>query len=436
MSITLLTLDERFCQMVGDWIQVDTTTNITTNNSLISTALQNYDHGVDDRFENYWVYLEENNNSAVERLVYDYYTSTGTCLLRGANLSADSSATTFRLTKTKFTDRKTAINDALRELYSYNVLRKGVDNKTLISGNILPNSHFEDWASSSYPDKYGVTNATAAATTTAGLYRGGAKSSKVTASAADGYMSITSNDYPELLDLRGETIDFKAWVYPEVSDDAFLTIYTTEPDGTAQTLNSTTAVYAGKWNLIELESQTINDDINYIEFRFRVHTNAKYAYFDDARVVGKTVYDYLLPGDFQDGDIRTVSIQYTGNSDDICDDIGMVKYGAIYNWHTVDNGTDKFLHIDSAPKGYRIKLEGETPFDALTAATSTVNITDEQANVLLEYAIFLLYRRLAGLMTSDDTAKIYEKAMEHYSRYNLLSGRKPRKSGRVACEPL
>ena len=57
---------------------------------------------------------------------------------------------------------------------------------------------------SSYPDKYGVTNATAAATTTAGLYRGGAKSAKVTASAADGYMSINSNDYPELLlDLSG-----------------------------------------------------------------------------------------------------------------------------------------------------------------------------------------------------------------------------------------
>ena len=43
-----------------------------------------------------------------------------------------------------------------------------------------------------------------------------------------------------------ETIDFKAWAYPEADDDAFLTIYTTEPDGTAQTLNSTTSVYAGK----------------------------------------------------------------------------------------------------------------------------------------------------------------------------------------------
>ena len=74
------------------------------------------------------------------------------------------------------------------------------------------------------------------------------------------------------------------------------------------------------------------------------------------------------------------------------------------------------------PSGYRIKLEGETPFDALALAASTINITDEQANVLLEYAIFLYTGRLAGLMTSDDTTKIYEKAMEHYSRYNLLSG--------------
>ena len=97
-----------------------------------------------------------------------------------------------------------------------------------------------------------------------------------------------------------------------------------------------------KWNLIELESQKINDDINYIEFRFRVHTNAKYAYFDDARVTGRDVYDYLLPGDLQDGYIRTVAIQYTGNSDDACDDIGVVRYKTIYNWHTVDNGTDKF----------------------------------------------------------------------------------------------
>jgi len=439
MSITLLSLDERLCRMIGDWIQVDVTTNLTSNTSVISTSLNNYDHGQDDFFVNYWVYIEELANAGVERLIYDYLTATGTCSIRGANLTTgDASAATVRITRSRFDDRKTAINDSLRELKHY--LFKDIDDSMIISGNPLVNAHFEDWTTSSYPDYYSVTNATAAATTTAGLHRGGTKSAKVAATAADGYMEITSNALPILLDLAGKTLNFRCWAYPEVVDDAFLTIYTTSPDGDTQTLNSTTSVYAGKWNLIELENQTINSDINYISFRFRVHTNAKYAYFDDARVEWGEGNYYVLPADLQIGTLQRVEIQKSGDLDSIkfeCEP----KFG----WDIVDDqsisgwaGT-KLLYLKNPyPIGHRLRLIGYAPFLILQLSSSTVNLNDDEANLLLEYAAYLLYTRMAGPLSADDANKCYQKAQEHYNKFsNLLPYlRKKRPVGQFKVDPL
>lgn len=433
MAIDLLTLDENLCRMTGDWVQVDTTTNITTDNKVISTSLKNYDHASDDFFTNYWMYIEEGNNLGDERLIYDYQTVGGICNVRGDTLTADSSDTTVRITRTKFTDRKGSINDAIRELYNLNSLQRSVSNSTLITGNVLPNSHFDDWSVSTSPDKYSVTNVTAEKTTTSGLYRGGVASAKITATADDGYMGINSDTYPELLDLRGVSIDFKAWVYPEVSDDAFLTIYTVSPDGTTQTINSETPAYAGKWNLIELESQRINDDINYIEFRFRVHTGTKYCYFDNARVMGKYIYDYLLPYEFQDGDVNSVFKQVSGD----IDDIGLIRCDRLWDWTIVSDGTSRYLRFKHPlSSGYKLKLEGVAPFTVLSTYDSTIAISEPQASMLLEYAAYLLYRRWAGPMSSDDTAKLYEKSMEHFSRYNIMAHSFPRKPSRMECTPL
>jgi hypothetical protein len=252
MSITLLDLDERFCRIIGDWIQATCTTAITTNNDVISTSLKNYDMGQDDTFKDRWLYIEDYANIGVERLIFDYTSSTGKCCIRGAALASDTAnLATIRITRSSFDDRKTAVNDALRECS--NQLFSRIDDRTLVSGNILPNPSFEDWAVTTIPDFYTASGtATVAENTTAGLHRQGTSSAKLTAGAASDYFYITSNSYERLLDLQGCSVDLKVWCYPEVANDGFIQIYTLQADGTEQTLTSTTACPAGKWTLLEL----------------------------------------------------------------------------------------------------------------------------------------------------------------------------------------
>ena len=424
MSITGLDLDERLCRICGDWTQFDTTTNITTNDNIISTSLKNYDYAQDDYFKNWWVYIEEGNNLGADRLVYDYTSSSGNLAVRGASLSAETAAVTCRITRTRWDDRKAAINDALREIS--NEFFQLLDDRTLVTNNILPNPSFEDWTATTIPDFYTASGtATVAETTTAYQHRQGASGAKLTAGAASDYFYISSINYERLLDLEGHTVDLKVWCYPEVANDGFITIYTLKADGTEQTLTSTTSCPAAKWTLLELENQAINDDIIRIDIRFGVTTNTKYAYFDDARLVGKTVYEYMLPLDFQSGSVDSVEIQTTGGWDDACDSLGKdVGFERKFGWDIIDDGSYRYLRFrQPLCSNNRIRLIGHKPFSVLTSGASTLAISDAQANVLLEYAAYLLLSRLSGPMSSDDSTKYYEQAQIHLSNWSKLSPR-------------
>ena len=303
-----------------------------------------------------------------------------------------------------------AINESIREIFP--ALHRRVDDRTLITGNMLPNAHFERWDSSSYPYKYSLSNATAAETTTAGLIRGGASSAKVTASAANGYMYITSNDYPRLLDMMNKTVTFKCWAYPEVADDAYLVIYTVQADGTAQTLTSTTTCPAGKWTLLTLESQAINDDIVEIQFRFKVATNAKYVYFDNARVIADNQYEYMLPELLQNGDVLQVYVQCSSDADDACDTLQPREWQRAYGYSVIDNNTDRYLRFaDLQTQLRQIRIIGMSPLESLTSPTDTVSIDGNQVNLLVAYAKYKLWSMSEGQVASDDIER-NERAMQ------------------------
>ena len=313
-----------------------------------------------------------------------------------------------------------AINEASREIYP--ILHKRVDYRQLISDNILPNAHFQDWASTSYPDFYSLSNGTGTATTTSGLYRGGAKSAKVTAgTAADGYMYVSSNSYPRLLDLMGQEIDFKAWAYPEVADDAFLTIYTLQANGTTQTLNSTTTCPAGKWTLLALEDQSINDDIVQIDFRFRVHTTAKYAYFDNARAIGDSLYELLLPSDLQKGHLSQAWLQSSSYSDDPCDDINPKFDNQLFDWFISEDAGYKYLKPnETLSSAYLLELVGYSPLENLTADTDTITLEDPKINLLIALAKYKLYQMVESIPAADDTSRYERASARAYNEYLRL----------------
>ncbi len=415
-----LALNQRLSEVLGDWIQVPTTTNVAASRLIISTNLNQYDGGRDDYFTDWWYYIVNGNNAGADRKARFYYTGNAAANVYGTVFSADTNAADIRVHRYNYTDKQRALNETIRETYPS--LHKKLDITELVSQDALPNSHFRDWSVSAVPDKYALTNATATANTTAGFYWGGGKSAEVLATAADGYMYITSNNYPRLLDLMGSKISFKAWAHPEVADDAFLTIYTIKADGTTQTLNSTTTCPAGKETLLTLDDQTLNDDLVEVQFRFRIHTNAKRVRFDHARVTGYKVNEHLLPIDFREGAISQVLLQSRGASDDWCDDLNPNSWDTVWNWDIVDDGTDKHLVLPDFYSASRsIRLIGYAPMSTLTNSTDTIETDDERyLSLLLAYAKYKMYQTIEGPVSSEDTGRYASQSSKAYGEYKRL----------------
>ncbi len=431
-TTTLAVLEQRLSEQIGDYISELTTTNITTNTSILSTGFKTFSDAEDDAFNDWHVYLNTTANPTVERKVSDYVDTSGTITVFGANLAAESTARAVNLQRFPRTSKVNAIKDALREIYP--VLYEYITDTTLVASNILPNSSFEDWAQTTYPDEYTKSaTVTLVKTTTAGLIRGDAASCKATAGAATDYFHISSKNYPRLLDLQGHTVSFKAWAYPEEANDASIVIYTVSNDGsTTQTLTSTSTNAAGVWTLLELTEQAINGDLDYLELRFYIKTNAKYVYFDATRLIGLSGYEYLLPTDLALGSIKRVSIQTAGSSDDPCDDIHPRKWESIAGWSIVRDGSSRFIRLPYLfGKPYRIKLEGITPFTDPSADTSTITIEAERVNLIVALAKYKFYSIYAQPASSEDTNRYKSLAYEAFAEYQRLkpSLRMPMQSG-------
>ncbi len=413
--------------VTGDYLHSTVTTALAASTSIVDTTIANVKGGgTNDYFNNWYALITALANSGANRIISDFVASTYTFTAQGGNFTSDSSAkATYELHRYDPALKTRAINLAARNIG--NVYRSILD-YTLISGNILPNAHAEDWNSTSYPDFYSVSNATAAKTATAGLHRGGTNSALVTATTAAGYMFITSNDYPRLLDLKNKTVDFYVWAYPHKANDATMVVYTLQADGTAQTLATTTLCPASKWTKLGLTDQTLNDDLIRVEIRFPIATISEYAQFDDWRLE-TDVYDYLLPQSLQDGTLNRVGIQIGSGADDSddqpCDDIGSdMDYQELYGWRVVTDGQYKYLRTDTPlPHSRRIQLQGIAPLEHdATADTDTFTINDPQMDLLVAMSAKELFGILKGQVTSD-TKTEYEREYAYWAmRVNELKG--------------
>ncbi len=421
-TTTLLVLEERLSEQTGDWLEFDTTTNITTNTSIISTTLTNYDGGRDDYFIDWWVYITEGNNITVERQVSDYATATGTLTIRGASLSAETGAVTCRLHRHRRTLYIDALNDAIRE--TSNSTSRILESRTMVTGNIIPDNSFELWTSSSTMVFFSMSNATAARHTTAGQIRGqlATTSMKVTASADNGYAYISSDQYPRLLDLMNRIVTFKCWVLPEVANDAAIVIYTQQADGTAQTLTSTTTSPALKWTLLELEEQELNDDLINVTFRFKIATDTKYVMFDSSRAIPNLdIFEYLLLSDFADGAVSQVFIQDRGQADDICDDLYPEYWTEVIGWRVLDDGNFKYLILPYTYGSNRqIRIVGHTPLETVSADSDTISLDGDNLNLLIAYAKYKFYQAIEPPVATQDTRRFETNSAKAFNEYRRL----------------
>lgn len=427
-TTTLTNLDVDLLQAIGDYRNITVTTAIAASTSLVSTTLQQY-RNTADYFNGFWAYIADYANIGVSRYISDD-DGTSTLTVLGGNLSTDgANLATFTLSRFSWADRVLAINQALQDIYPS--IYVPVDNMNLVTGNILPDPSLEDWFSSSAMTWYSASNATLTRTNTAGYIRGikGSYSAKVAASAGNGYLYISSNSYPRLLDLMGQTVTFRAWAYPEVANDAYVEIYTIKADGTTQTLTSTSTCPAGKWSLLELEDQAINDDIVEIQFRFKVATNAKYAYFDSASAIGsQLVADYVLPLEFAYGEVSQVLMQSSAisTSDFSADDISVVSWTPLQNADITSDGTNSYLLLPAGlPQERRLRLIGKKAFGALSSATDTIGIDDERSlRLLATYAAHKLYSNARNTASGSDLDKMAAYANDYLLQYYRMGNNK------------
>jgi hypothetical protein len=425
-TTTLLSLEQLFNQAINDDLEFDTTTNITTDNSVISTTLKNYDGGADDYFNDWWVYITEGNNEGVNRYISDYANATGTLTVRGDALAAETAAVTCRLSRYNRDRKIQALVRACEEVYSD--FHLDLDEQTLVTGNILPDSHFEIWPSSStmtwYTANTGGTG-TLARTSAASSTRGGTYSAKFTASAANDYFEVDSEDYPRLLDLQGRTLDFYVQAMPETANDALIEIYTVDTAGSTQTLTSTTANGTTVFTELKLENQTLNDDLDYVSIRFKVTTNGKYVIFDDAWLGDGKLYEYLLPDDFVEGHLSRVHLQTYGTSDECFYDLQPFARspGRVIPHEIISDGTNLYLKLlEPVPIERRLRLIGIKPLETLSADTDTITLKAEKIPALIAKARMIFWAREGEPVSSEDKSRFidsYARAERDY--YRLIS---------------
>lgn len=437
-TTTFLALKLLFSQAIGDDIRFNTTTPISNTKLVVSTALKAYDDAEDGHFDNWWVEITDGTaNLGVERKTGSttYATTSGTLYVWGANLASDSGVRACRLHRYEPSRKTNAILRAIEELYP--IFHVDIDNQTLVTGNRLKDGHFEEWTDSTTPVYYTKNNAGGAFAriTTAGLIRGGTYSLKYTAGAANDYYDIDSEDYPELLELQGRTVDFYVQAQPETEDDAYIEIYTLKTDGTtAQTLTSETTNATGVFTQLKLESQSINDDLDYISIRFKVATSGQYVVFDDAYLGGRTLAEYLLPDDFVGGELIQVWVQTEGISDEMFYDINPFTHnrGMQIPFDTVSDSTNEYLVIERIQNERRLRLIGDKPLETLSTGASTITISAHKVPLIIARARMIFWEREAVPVTADDKSKFeyeYGKASRDFTR--LLGKRMPRPLGKI-----
>jgi hypothetical protein len=170
-----------------------TTTNLATNDKVISTELSDRLPSA-DYFIGWYVYIKGTNNVNVTRRVQDYSAETdsppGQLTIRGANLATESAAVNCELLRFHPDDIKRALNRARQNVFpQLGILR---DIETIVTGqrqftytvpstirlikrvmlgeryeagsvpeNLLLNGDFEDWSNATSPDNWTVGGSSA-----------------------------------------------------------------------------------------------------------------------------------------------------------------------------------------------------------------------------------------------------------------------------------
>ena len=427
-TISLADLEQLLSQELNDDLEFTTDTDISTTNAIVSTTLNEYDDGADGHFDGWWVEITTATHPDTGKIrqtglpgTTTYATTGGVLTAMGAAFTGSTIDATCRLHRFDPRIKSQCIIRACEAVFPTLHLR--LEDISLITGNILPDPL------ESFPTTATLTwwtaksGGTIAQTTTGGQFRYGKYGCSYDAGAAGDYLYLSSDTYPRLLDLQGQTVDAYVLAYPENANDGYIEIYTSSNDGsTTQTLTSSTTNAAGVYTLLKLENQAINDDLDEIQIRLKVGTSGGYVIFESPFVGGRNMPELMLPDSFRDGELTHVYMQDHFHSDVPCYDLNpfaTMSGGKELKFSILDEGNHRYIRFDRPPPAKRrLRLTGYEPLETLVQSTKTGTITlDEEAiPYLIKYAAFLYNDRVSKPISAEDVVRYklekYEKQQE------------------------
>ncbi len=436
MTTTLAVLRPLVAQKSGDHIYGSTTSaGNGGGTTYLDTALADR---VDDTYNAFYSIITSGTYLDQHRLNSDFAQSTGTVTVGAAFGGQIASAVSYELHRFKPEWYVESLNEAIRALEPW--LFQELRDETLIADNMLPNGNFEDWTSSSAPDYWTLTTATAATNTTAGNFKYGKSAMALTGGASSGYAACSQANWLPLLDAQNHTITFTAWVKTSTASHCRIAIV--DDDGTtySTTSHSATSGYHtgdGTWQFM-VAQRTIKAESKVVSFRVYADVNATVAYVDQAVAYGASVRALVLPLDFQLKEPFQILRQLSGGSYSTTYMCMVDDEGDVGSWmmlfpnkdYEIDYavGGPRMLRLAYSGGRYKLRLIGTKALSTFTTSatakagtgTATTEIDSPRTELLATYAAACLMRKVAMSGAGEESGRYEAKAAQLFASAEVL----------------
>ena len=455
---TLINIVSDINRKLGVYETFATTTNITTDTSVVSTTLRNLGYDADDMLNGKWVMIAGTANDEVSRYISDYTASSGTISVRGTALAAESGSMTCYV----FADRWGAFVEAVREarIYAFPYLFSRVIKEVVPTGYDqyklrLPGSTFIgppdhvyvssilDVGTGSGGYKQNILRARDPGFETVGESGSSWEATNFThaylvndtdLTPADNYVVLTGTKSAALRTNGGSSdatlVNDISSVDSPAGDDWSIV-------ARGQELNVTCWVYCKTASRVRLR---INDGATVTNGDF--HTGTGWEKITVGATIGAavTTLQIILVDDVNDATLTFYAdnIVATLGPQEPAEDV----YPELRGWRFIPpytSDSDGYLLFDEKlPKESVLRIEGRTYLTDMTADSGTTEVDEDEEKLLVEFALQVyaksrLNRSLLNGQTRDFYEKIITDSEEETAR---LIGRRASSVGKIQHSPV